>query len=1668
MFTQTSHRDWATRAFQNLKHRARRRSRRTRAAQLESLEDRALLATFTVTNVNDSGAGSLRQAVADANAAADADTIQFSGAAAGGTITLTSQIDITQDLVIDGGDSGVTIAGSGSTMLFRVTGAATDAKFDSIRATGGSPANGPGAISHEGNELVIIGSTFDNNQAGNRGGAVFNSGGTAWIINSTISNNRAPDSAGGLANFNSGTMRIINSTVTGNRSDSDASGAGDGGGIHTQTGSTTIVQNSIVAGNFKGTATVPNDISNNVDTGNSTDNIIGDAGTAGGLTNASAGNRVGNSGVGTIDTATILQTTLSHNGGPTPTHRLVADSPAINWARNTNAVDENGSPLVNDQRGGPFRRRTSEFNGTYEVDAGAVEYYDTMFVSTDSDVVDADHAVNSFSLREAITVANAQPGPDVIRFSSSLNGQTITLGGTQLTVTDDVMIEGPGADQLTISGNNAAARVFGINDGNSDTIDVSIRGLTIANGGDGTASVAGAGIANSENLFLGSVVVSGNNSGPDAGGGLRTFAGQVDVVDSTFVGNQASQGGAIWIEGNDESILTLRNTTISGNSAIDSGGGIVTAFGSTTIINSTITDNRADSDGTGGAVGGGLWSGLDRVTFHNSIVAGNFVGTGTNPADLGGGNVISGSSFNLIGDAGSSGGLTNSVDGNRVGNFGSGTIDINTVLDTTLDDNGGTVPTHALTPRSPAIDTGTNTELDALIRPVSAVASTAGSDFRPATGLIANRDLTLGNYETTNDISGFDNAWISDDVNGGTGSDYFANGTPNPVLTFDLGSMQSLTDVVIWGYRNGLNNDIKDFTLQLSEDGGASFGSPIQFTKPRYTPGDPEQTLSLGGTFKANVVLMTIVDNYFGEPGNSGGDRVAFHEIRFLGRSAEDSRGFDRVRDGNGDGSVTVDIGAVESREIFSGPLVVSTDTDVSDGNFTAANLSLREAVEIANERPGGDTITFDASLNNGTITLSSELGLTENTTVTGPGADLLTISGGDTNRIFNLASPDFAFYEIHDVTLADGFTTQGGGAIRINDADDVLVLERVVVRDSDANGGGALWTRSSAIGIRESAFINNHANFSGSAILADGNNDIWILNSTFSGNRSDSGSGAIHQQTGASQNGTVRLVNLTIADSTGAAVSNFAFDGGNSQFEVSNTILANNSSPNVSNSSAGTGVANVQSLGSNLSDDASGAFTAAGDQTSTNPLLVALTDNGGLSPTYELGTNSPAIDAGSDALAIDWNFITFPTDQRGPGFDRILDGDGNGTASVDVGAFEAPAVLDRIVLDSGTLTITGTEFIDIVRIRRVGTQFQVDADFNGEIEQEFFETSDVTGILVDALGGDDDVRLLSIDPPATLLGGSGHDELRGSNGADSIVGGPGNDFILAGQSIDEIDGGDGNDTVRSGPGDDVIVDMLGNNSLKGDDGDDHITTGPGNDSIWGNAGDDTVDAGEGANEVRTGGGNDTITTGSGIDFISAGSQNDNVNSGDGHDEVRTGNGADTIDAAGGNDTVVAGRGPDTVFGSAGNDLLIGNNGDDIILGGDGNDSLQGNAHTDVLIGGLGTDDIRAGSSDDLLIGGVTAFDADLTALRGIQREWSSNRTYEARVANLRDGSGSPSGFNGSDFLTANTNVSDENAADNFIGGSARDWYFARLGSTAATDVLNGLAGDELIDELFA
>ena len=271
-----------------------------------------------VTSTADDGPGSLREAIAQV---CSGDTITFDIAGAGPhTITLTTgELVVAKDVTIknNSGES-ITVSGGGVSRVFNIN-PATLAAIIGLTISGGSATSG-GGILNDGTLTVI--STLTGNAATTGDGGAISNPGTLTVINSTLSGNSAGGSGGGI--FTSNVLNLL-STVTNNRADSDNNSTGTGGGVHRSAGTATL-HNSIVAGNFNedGASDGNDDIAGNLD-GASSSNLIGDAATSGTLTNGTNGNIVGNGGTGTINIATVIDTTLANNGGTTQTHRLISD-----------------------------------------------------------------------------------------------------------------------------------------------------------------------------------------------------------------------------------------------------------------------------------------------------------------------------------------------------------------------------------------------------------------------------------------------------------------------------------------------------------------------------------------------------------------------------------------------------------------------------------------------------------------------------------------------------------------------------------------------------------------------------------------------------------------------------------------------------------------------------------------------------------------------------------------------------------------------------------------------------------------------------------------------------------------------------------------------------------------------------------------------------------------------------------------------------------------------------------------------------------------------------------------------------------------------------------------------------------------------------------------------
>src|SRR5262249_887553 len=111
--------------------------RRSFVPRFDVLEDRTVPSTFTVTNLLDSGPGSLRAAITAANMHPGADVVKFAGGLKG-TIPLASELSVTDDLRINGpGANKITVSGENATRVFHASGAATDLEIDDLTIANG-------------------------------------------------------------------------------------------------------------------------------------------------------------------------------------------------------------------------------------------------------------------------------------------------------------------------------------------------------------------------------------------------------------------------------------------------------------------------------------------------------------------------------------------------------------------------------------------------------------------------------------------------------------------------------------------------------------------------------------------------------------------------------------------------------------------------------------------------------------------------------------------------------------------------------------------------------------------------------------------------------------------------------------------------------------------------------------------------------------------------------------------------------------------------------------------------------------------------------------------------------------------------------------------------------------------------------------------------------------------------------------------------------------------------------------------------------------------------------------------------------------------------------------------------------------------------------------------
>jgi hypothetical protein len=226
----------------------------------------------------------------------------------------------------------------------------------------------------------------------------------------------------------------------------------------------------------------------------------------------------------------------------------------------------------------------------------------------------------------------------------------------------------------------------------------------------------------------------------------------------------------------------------------------------------------------------------------------------------------------------------------------------------------------------------------------------------------------------------------------------------------------------------------------------------------------------------------------------------------------------------------TLVAGAALTAVALAAPVAHATDFPVSNLTDAAAG-SLRDAISQANTNPGPDTISFQPGLT-GTITLTSgEIAISDELTINGPGASVLSVAGGGTSRIFNIAGTTAT---INGLTITDGAVNGNGAAITAPNSQSALTLvDSVVSGSTTTSGDGGGIYAAGHLTLTRTTVSGNTSSQNGGGIELHKYAHSTITDSTISGNTATSNGGGIETKGGG----------LTVTSST--VTGNSALDGG-------------------------------------------------------------------------------------------------------------------------------------------------------------------------------------------------------------------------------------------------------------------------------------------------------------------------------------------------------------------------------------------------------------------------------------------------------------------------------------------------------------------------------------------
>jgi hypothetical protein len=339
---------------------------------------------------------------------------------------------------------------------------------------------------------------------------------------------------------------------------------------------------------------------------------------------------------------------------------------------------------------------------------------------------------------------------------------------------------------------------------------------------------------------------------------------------------------------------------------------------------------------------------------------------------------------------------------------------------------------------------------------------------------------------------------------------------------------------------------------------------------------------------------------------------------------------------------------------------VAEAATDLVTNCSGSPSVSGALPYEVAHASPG-DTVGFSLSPPCATITLTTDINISEDLTVTGPGANTLAVTSSGDVSAFDVDSGVTASLSGLTVENVDNTTGLGGGIYN----DGTLTISDSTISgntDSDGYGGGIMNDDDGTLTVTDSTVSGNTAvDGYGGGILNDGT--LTVTNSTLAGNTATGVGGAIDNQ------GTATVTSSTLWH-------NEAEYGGN----LNNLGPLNIGSTIVADPVTGTDcheAAAITDLGDNLADDGSCDFTAGTDLSDTPSHLdtSGLEANGGPTETIALDSGSAAIDHVSNGT------LCPSTDQRGA----------PRTVPCDIGAYDTDWGPPVSVDVSGTQGFGGT-----------------------------------------------------------------------------------------------------------------------------------------------------------------------------------------------------------------------------------------------------------------------------------------------------------------------------------------------------------------------------------------